>query len=439
MDTTTSRVEGIARALGPLPSVSYAAAHVYPAAAPAWSERPLAQRERPEFDRLRLYAHIPFCNYVCSFCFFATRARAPQDEMERYVDALLRELEWIEPGTPLSQLFVGGGTPTALPPALLDRVLSAIFARVVRDPAVVHTCESSPESITPEHVEVLQRHAIGRVSMGIQSLDEEILDTVHRRHTAQQAEDACRLVVGSGLGLNIDLMYGLPTQDQGQFLADLRRVADLGVQSLTLYSLRLNEGTPVARRLDEAELLDLQRLIDWRQFVKASAEELGYEQVRWHTFRKREGALAGHARLQTFDGSMVGNQLGVGNSARSHLGYTIYRNHKNVRAYMERMESGQSPVEQVFPLLDEDRQTQFVVRSLGDGKPLDLAAYERCFGRPLDADHGQTLRDLLDGDLVRERDDQLTLTDSGKLVHDYVAIRFYPEHARRWLLQQTVA
>lgn len=439
MDTTTVPVDRIADALGPLPEVNYAAAHVYPAAAPAWSLRPMTTRERPEIDRLRLYVHVPFCNYACSFCFFATRARAPRDEMERYVDALVRELAWIEPGTPLSQLFMGGGTPTALPPELLDRVLAALFERVERDTSVVHTVETSPESITPEHIEVLRRHGIERVSMGIQTLDDDVLGAVHRRHSAEQAVAACELLVGSGLGVNVDLMYGLPNQGEDEFLRDLRHVSDLGVQSVTLYSLRLNERTPVARRLGDEELLDLRRLIEWRAFAQESAEGLGYRQVRWHTFKKDVGPMAQHERLQTFDDSMIGNQLGVGNSARSHLGYTVYRNHESLREYMQRMEAGKSPVEQIFPLLDEDRRTQFVARSIGDGKPLDKARYERCFGQPIEEHFGPTLQALLGGDLVRDVDGQLSLTDAGRLVYDYVAIAFYPAHARLWLSEQQVS
>ena len=156
----------IEAALGPPPPVAYAAAHAYPASAPLYTESPCAHRDRPSADALRLYVHIPYCNYRCTFCFFAVRVGAQHREMQRYVNALGRELEWAEPGTPLSQLFVGGGTPTALPPELLEEVLASIFERLPSQGSNVHVVEASPESITPGHVEVLRRQGVGRSQHG---------------------------------------------------------------------------------------------------------------------------------------------------------------------------------------------------------------------------------------------------------------------------------
>src|SRR5262249_43318587 len=149
---------------------------------PAFVSRPLAERLRPTGNRLGIYIHIPFCNYSCNFCFYARRIGDGRAEMERYVRALCRELEWLKPDTGLAQLYMGGGTPTALPPDLLDAVLRAVFQRARSDGAI-HTVECSPESVTCEHLDVLDHWRIGRVSMGIQSLDASVLDRVNRRHS----------------------------------------------------------------------------------------------------------------------------------------------------------------------------------------------------------------------------------------------------------------
>ena len=164
-------LEAIAEALRSVPRAAYSVPHDYPSSAPAYTAAPMAERERPVSDQLRLYAHVPFCRYHCTFCYFAVRVGASAALMQRYVRAVIKELEWIEPGTPLSQLLVGGGTPTALPPDLLDELLGAIFARTTRYGKHVHTVETSPETISAEHIAVLKRHGVGRVSMGVQSLD----------------------------------------------------------------------------------------------------------------------------------------------------------------------------------------------------------------------------------------------------------------------------
>ena len=211
-----------------MPRAAYSVPHDYPSSAPAYQSAPMPERERPAADQLRLYVHVPFCRYHCTFCYFAVRVGASADVMRRYVRAVIKELEWIEPGTPLSQLFVGGGTPTALPPDLLDELLGAIFARTRPYGKHVHTVETSPETISPEHIAVLKRHGIGRVSMGVQSLDASVLDTVHREQTMSQALAACDLLVGSGLIVNVDLIYGLPRQTEETFWHDISTVAAHG-------------------------------------------------------------------------------------------------------------------------------------------------------------------------------------------------------------------
>ncbi|MGH7895440.1 MAG: radical SAM protein, partial [Candidatus Binatia bacterium] len=243
----------ITRALEGVPRAAYSVPHVYPSAAPAYVSAPMAERPALRSEQLRLYVHVPYCRYHCTFCYFAVRVGASAGAMARYVRALATELEWVAPGTPLSQLFVGGGTPTALPPELLDEMLTRIFERVRPDGRGVHTVETSPETISPAHIAVLKRRGIGRVSMGIQSLDAEVLGTVHRQQTREQALAACELLVGSGLILNVDLIYGLPGQTAESFLRDLHAVAARGVPSLTLYSLSVTERTGVAKGLENEE------------------------------------------------------------------------------------------------------------------------------------------------------------------------------------------
>jgi oxygen-independent coproporphyrinogen-3 oxidase len=135
----------------------------------------------------------------------------------------------------------------------------------------VHCVETSPDSLTEEHLVVLRKHGIGRVSMGTQSLHDDQLGDVNRNHTAEQTLRACKLALEAGLILNVDLMYGLPGQTLASFRQDFATLAETGVPSLTIYDLRLNERTPVARNLQDKERLELAQLLSWRQFVGATA------------------------------------------------------------------------------------------------------------------------------------------------------------------------
>jgi oxygen-independent coproporphyrinogen-3 oxidase len=269
--------------------------------------------------------------------------------------------------------------------------------------------------------------------MGIQTLDGGVLDTVRREQTRRQALDACDLLAASGLLVNVDLIYGLPGQTEETFLDDLLVLAERGVHSLTLYSLRLNERTPVVRHLRAEERFDLASLMRWRALAQRAAQQLGYTQTRWHTFKRLDTRARAHERLPCFDARMSGFQFGVGMSARSHLGFTIYRNHEQLDVYLDRIERGESPVEQVFRLDEEDRMTQFIARTLGDGKALVRSDYARTFGRSIDDDFGGLLKRLAEAELVIDDGEQLTLSASGGLVYDLVTLAFYPQRARDWL------
>lgn len=426
-------VDAVRAAIGAVPRVAYEAAHVYPLSAPRFTRRPGELRQAPAGGAQRLYVHIPFCRYACTFCFYAKRVNTPLAQMQRYVDALRRELDGFDDAPTLRQLYLGGGTPTVLPPQLLDALLGAVTARLPLDQASCHTAESSPESLLAEHLDVLRRHGIGRVSLGVQTLDENLLHSINRQHSARQALDACALLVEGGFSVNVDLIYGFLGQREDDLRRDLAAFAALGTQSFTLYNLRLNERTPLATAVAEIRRMELPVLMRWRRLVELVMDELGYVQTRWHMFRRRDCPDPGHDRAPGIDGFGSGRELGIGVSAYSHLGETIYRNHERFDGYLRRVEAGDSPVEDVFPFAARDRKTLFVAKTIGERRPLDLSHYEEIFGRPFEADFGAVLDRLRRVDLVRETAGRLALTEVGGLVYDLVTIAFYPDDARHWL------
>ena len=205
------------------------------------------------------------------------------------------------------------------------------------------------------------------------------------------------------------------------------------MQSVTLYDLRTTSRTPLGRSLREEERLDLERLLRWRRFVATQRARLGFAQTRWHTWKRLDTIAARHERAPSFDRRVQGHQLGIGMSARSHLRRTVYRNSDRIGPYIRRVEAGESPVEQVYRLREVDLRTQFVSRSLGDGRQLERAAYELAFGRPIERDYGDVLARLAGAGLVSDDGCALELSPLGKLVYDRVMLNFYPKHATDWL------
>lgn len=434
----TIDVARIAQALEGALHVPYAPPHIYPMAAPAFRPAPGAVRGRAGDDPLAVYVHVPFCNYACTFCFYAKRVEDDVAVKARYVDAVERELEWIPSGTRLRHLYLGGGTPTSLPPALLGRVLGAVLARTAPVPNARWSVEGSPESLTPEHVAVLRRHGVGRVSVGVQTLDAGELDRVHRRHEPGRALDVVRMLVGAGFVVNVDLMYGLPGQTEATFADAFAAVVSTGADAVTTYALRVNERTPVARALDPAERLDLPRKLRWRAHVKRTADALGLAQTRWHTFVRPDGGQAPGPDAPDDTGS-TGDQFGAGPSARSRLGGTVYRNAPDLDVWQARVASGESPVAETFALDAQDRRIRFLGQTLGDGRSLSRAAWLGAFGRPIEAEFGPVLERLRGGDLLADAGGDIALTETGKLVHDLVTLAFYPPQTQAWLAERQAA
>ncbi|HEY8155309.1 MAG TPA: radical SAM protein [Myxococcota bacterium] len=404
---------------------------IYPWNAQRFEPRPRAERPRPPRNGLRLYLHIPFCRYHCTFCIYAVKGGARRPEMERYVAALERELEAVEPGTTLSKLILGGGTPTVLPPDLLDAVLAPVIARTRRPPECLSKVEASPDSLTDDHIAVLQKHGIGWMSVGVESMDPDVLATVKRRHSPEQALEALRRVAASGLEVNADLIYGLPGQSMSSFRRDLEAVSQAGVDSVCMYALRLDERNKVGAQLRAAERLDLARVMRWRAFVSSAARELGFTQTRVFTWKRLEApkpAPAGGRRLRAeADGGL--QELALGMSARSQLEGTVYRNHERMGVYLERVLRGESPVESVYELGEHHQRTQFVAGTLASGRPLSRAAYQRRFGAEIDAHFGELLGRLHRAGLTDDDGASLRLTELGLLVYDRALQRFYPESA----------
>src|SRR5262249_18601862 len=160
---------------------------------------------------------------------------------------------------------------------------------------------------------VLRERGVGRVSLGIQSLNDHVLEQVHRRHKGDDALAACDLLVASGLTVNADLIYGLPEHSQESFREEFTIVAGRVAPSITTYNLRINERTPVAKGIKEDERLDLARLMRWRAFVQHTAGELGFVQTRWHLFQRAAASGERHTASAKPPAGRFEDKTGEGN------------------------------------------------------------------------------------------------------------------------------
>lgn len=420
-------------AIGEVNKVQYECAHVYPIAAPAFLDGQEAPRIPDDKGPYQVYVHVPVCNYSCDFCSYYKVIRPARTQMEKYTALVCEEIELLPAETPVSLLYLGGGTPTALPADLFAQLLETLNKRFSWPLGSLRCVECSPESLSEDHRGAMRSRHVQRVSMGIDSLDTSVLAAVRRRHTPKQALNACRQLVDDGFFVNVDLIYGLPGQTSNSFEQDLHRLADCGAHSFTVYNLRMNEQDVLGRVTLGAERMSLEELIRWRVLAATTAQSRGYVQTRGHTFARSDAPVLPYRRAACVDGYGFGRQAGFGPSAVSHLGWTIYENVRNLGEYSQRVARNRSPVSGVFPVTIEDRRAMFVARSLGEVLPLARESYRTEFGTEVIEDFGDIFSRLVSADLAEVRPAIIELTALGKLVYDCILPAFYPPRIKRWL------
>lgn len=204
-----------------------------------------------------LYVHVPFCACKCAYCDFASFAGL-EDLYTPYVSALCAQVSrqaraW--QGVTFVSLFIGGGTPTVLPPASLAQIVASARAALRWAPDPEMTTEANPGTVTLADLQALRALGINRLSLGVQSLNDDELRMLGRIHTAAEAVQAVRDARAAGFGnLSLDLMFGLPGQTLARWQATLEQALALTPEHLSLYALSLEEGTPLAEHVARGQL-----------------------------------------------------------------------------------------------------------------------------------------------------------------------------------------
>lgn len=329
-----------------------------------------------------IYVHIPFCRSRCIYCdFYSTTL--PQTWQAAYVEAVGRELELTLP-SPSGQvcnatsIYLGGGTPSLLSPEALRRLFALLQRHVATLPGTEVTIEANPDDVTPEWVALLKETPVSRVSMGVQSLDDGILRTLRRRHTAAQARRAVSLLQEGGYhNLSLDLIYGLPGQTLAQFEADVRQLLALGIPHLSAYALQFEPGTALFRMKETGQVSEADEELSracYERLIDLTAEA-GLEHYEISNFA-RPGFRSRHNSAYWTGAPYIG--LGAG--AHSYDGARARSfNCKNIKDYIAAINRGEHPSETEV-LTDCERYDERVMLSLRTAEGLSLDRLEQDFG-----------------------------------------------------------
>ncbi len=370
--------------------------------------------------KIRLFGHISQCAYHCLYCSFPTLLDGLQEE-----DAvrLVREASTFKRAMgdlpEVESLSIGGGTPTTLSAKGIGRLVKGIREHYQIPRGVYANMECSPDTITPEKVAAAHEAGITRLSMGVQTFNNEILERCERGHTGELAEKACKTLLQQNFqDLNVDLMRGLPGQTPEIFADDIEKFIETKIPSLHLYRLRLPPKHPLLRsepytRNYVRDVLAMQIIAD------RSLSAAGYG--RHHSAHWTSNRNASTVTSKPWDFGKA--EIGFGISSYSYVPMGEVRNVKSAKKWRDLVDHGRLTFHEgalYLPQEQEVRWIKFALKSLS----LDLKEYERCFGVTIDNSvTWPKIKRLIDLGILSRSERELSFTPAGYAIAEE-ALRF---------------
>ena len=370
-----------------------------------------------------IYAHVPFCQTICGYCdFFSVLVDKPQ--LGPLVDALLSDLERQRDTADLAieTIFVGGGTPTTLPPEQLTRLFTALRDAAGRPANLEFTVEANPATVSAATAAALVQSGVNRVSIGAQSFNRDELRVLDRIHHPPQVAETLRLCRDTGIGnINLDLIFGIPGQSLDAWLANLGQAIELGPEHISCYGLTYEPGTPLYERLQAG---GVQRVDDEleAEMYEATIETLsaaGYEQYEISNFA-RPGRECRHNLVYWRNEPY----LAIGPSASGYVGGVRYKNIADVAEYIRANREGHSArIHEEKPSLEQQiRETLMMGLRLNAG--VDVAGFCSRFGRTPGELFASAIDRCVGLGLLEYGPSHFRLTRRGRLVADSVLAEF---------------
>lgn len=366
---------------------------------------------------LSIYIHIPFCASKCAYCDFASYPGRSGD-WRRYFEALWREMEgWRDAleGYEAVTLFLGGGTPTLVPAEYIRETLARARGLLPFADDAEITMEGNPGTLTPQKLAVYRRAGVNRLSLGAQSFDDGLLRSLGRIHTAAQIGEAVAMARDADFGnINLDLMYALPEQSMARWRDTLDAATALGVEHLSAYSLIVEPGTPMAARVasGDARIPDDDAVNAMQREAVDRLARAGCRRYEISNYA-RPGYECRHNLCYWYRGEY----LGLGCAAHSLFGGCRFHNPETLEGYLS---GGRR--EALQRLTPEDAMEETVMLSTRTARGLDLADWERAFGRPFEAGREAALARLEQGGFIEISDGFLRLTLRGMELHNAVVL-----------------
>lgn len=374
-----------------------------------------------------IYIHIPFCVKKCRYCDFVSFAGIK--DTSAYIAALISEMRIFAPlmkGRHFETVYIGGGTPSLLPPGIISRVLSEAESLFDIAENAEISIECNPESVTNEKLNEYRHAGINRLSIGLQSADNEVLKAIGRVHTAEKFFEAYNAAVQCGFkNINVDIMHGLPKQSLSTYLDTLAFLGKLRPEHISSYSLILEEGTPlyndIAEGKEEAPDADL----------AADMEDAGFEKLADSGYKRYEisnFAIPGFECRHNLNYWNNGEYLGLGLNSHSAMRindkWMRWANKSDLSDYIIDSANGKLPILDTKEIPKEEEMFENIMLELRKTEGINRKAFEARFGIDPVTNYASAVSEsILEGNMFCD-ENTMRLTKKGLDFQNEVLLKF---------------
>jgi oxygen-independent coproporphyrinogen-3 oxidase len=365
-----------------------------------------------------IYIHIPFCRQRCFYCdFYKT---LDTSLIPKYISALKKEInkrkKYLK-NDPIETIYFGGGTPSVLKESELYEIMNFLHTKFNILPSAEVTLEANPDDLTIEYLNQIYRAGINRLSIGIQSFQNEYLKNMNRRHTATQAIKAVENAVKTGIkNISVDLIYGLPKLTDSHWKASLKQVFLLPITHLSAYHLTYHEGTNFYNRLKNGLLKELKETESISQFniLVEATEKQGFEQYEISNFAKNK-----HYSKHNTSYWMGKKYLGLGPSAHSFNGVSRRWNISDAEKYITAFETENSCFEEEI-LTENDKYNEYILTHIRTVWGVSFNFMKNNFGEEKAQHFMKNIAKYKTTNLAVNNNDIYTLSKKGLFISDEI-------------------
>ena len=375
---------------------------------------------------LGIYVHIPFCKQKCKYCDFVSFTNC-EEKYENYFESIIKEIEnkrLDTSNTVVSTIYIGGGTPSIVPPKFIEQVINKIRSKFNISNEAEITIEINPGTVNKEKLQYYKNIGINRLSIGLQSADDRLLELIGRIHTYTEFEEAYTLARSMGFkNINVDLMIGLPTQSLEDVKKTLESIIEKNPEHISVYSLIVEEGTKMFDLISNniLQLLDekIEREMYW--FVKNTLEKNGYFQYEISNFSKK--GYESHHNMNCWKQM---EYIGYGVAAHSYFNNKRFSNINNIVEYIKNCEADN--IEKNIILNEEQDKTEqmkeYMLLGLRKIEGVNIEAFKNKFNENSIEIFKCEIDKLINENLIENVDGYIRLTSKGLDLANQVWMEF---------------